>query len=364
MKGRGQIKMNPKYEDLLNIIKDKIQNGTYPLDSRLPTEMELSAYYHLSRQTVRKALSLLVKAGLISKKQGSGSVVVSTGVKQDQRCIAIIASHTSDYIYPVVLQDIQTVLLQNNFSFEVFTTYNKISLERDALQTILNNSFAGVLAEGVKTALPNPNLALYKRLKKKNTPIVFFHGGYTELEDAVCVTDDNYIGGYQLTRYLISKGHTRIGGIFKSDDIQGRQRYQGYVTALCDANIRVPDENLLWFSTEDRDKLLEGHDLGLLQNYVKSRLEGCTALVVYNDEIAYYLILVLQEVGYDIPGNISVVSFDNSFYCSFSPVQITSLGHKGEQTGTVAANLLLRIISEKNAASVVIPWKLIERQSG
>ena len=355
--------MTSKYLQLSNILMEKIQNGTYPLGTNIPTEIELSTSYNVSRQTVRQALSILVKNGLIIKKQGSGNRVISTGLDSPSRRIAIIASHTNDYIFPAVLHDIQTVLSQNKYSSQIISTQNKVCLEQEALQFVLSQSFAGVLVEGVKTALPNPNLSVYQRLKKENIPLVFFHGGYAELNHAVCVTDDNFTGGYQLTRYLISKGHTCIGGVFNSDDLQGRQRYQGYITALHDAGLPVPDDKLLWFSTEDRYSIVDCHDLSLLNNYVKNRLSGCTALVVYNDEIAYYMILILQTLGYDIPGTISVVSFDNSYYCSLSPVQITSLSHEGEQIGIVAANQILRIISGKEACSASIPWKLIERQS-
>lgn len=355
--------MASKYLQLSNILTEKIRDGTYPVSSKIPTEAELSACYSVSRQTVRQALSLLVDKGLIIKKQGSGNWVTSLGLSSEDRRIAIIASHTNDYIFPAVLQDIQTVLSQNHYSSQIIPTHNKVSLEQEALQLVLSKSFAGVLVEGVKTALPNPNLALYQRLKKEKIPLVFFHGGYPELEHTVCVTDDNFTGGYQLTRYLISKGHTRIGGIFNCDDLQGRARYQGYVTALHDAELPVPDDKMLWFSTEDRYSIMDCNDLSLLNNYVNKRLSGCTALVIYNDEIAYNMIMLLKAAGYELPGMMSIVSFDNSYYCNLSPVPITSLSHEGEQIGLVAAHQLLSIIGGKEAHSVSLPWKIIERQS-
>ncbi|MFB0921367.1 MAG: GntR family transcriptional regulator [Oscillospiraceae bacterium] len=356
--------MTSKYLQLSNILAEKIRDGVYPVGSNIPTEIELSASYDVSRQTVRQALSVLVGKGLIIKKQGSGNRVVSNGLSLSRRKIAIIASHTNDYIFPAVLRDIQTVLSQNNYSSQIIATHNKISLEQEALQFVLTQSFAGVLAEGVKTALPNPNLALYQRLKQAGIPLVFFHGGYAELERSVCVTDDNFAGGYQLTRYLISKGHTHIGGIFNCDDLQGKQRYQGYVTALRDAGLPVPDDKLLWFSTEDRYSIIDCQDLSLLINYVRNRLFGCTALVVYNDEIAYHMISILKQAGYSLPDKMAVVSFDNSYYCTLSPVPITSLSHDSEKIGIVAANQLLRVIGGKETRSVSVPWKLIERQSG
>ncbi len=355
--------MTPKYKQVSDTIKKMIQDGICPENSQLPTEAELSDFFHVSRQTVRLALALLAEQGMIHKKQGSGSRVAPANPDKCRHNIAVVISYTNEYIYPSILQDIQTVLSQNDYSCQIFATQNKISLETETLQQVLSQPFAGLLVEGVKTALPNPNLTFYRHLKKIEIPFVFLHGRYTELEDAVCVTDDNYMGGYQLTRYLISKGHTCIGGIFNSDDIQGRQRYYGYITALQDAGLPVPDDKLLWFSTEDRNSILEDDDLTLLSYFVKTRLPGCTALVVYNDEIAYRILFLLKKSGYEIPGSMSVVSFDNSYYCGLSSVPITSLSHEDKKTGIVAANLLLRMLKGEEAKPVTLPWKLIERKS-
>ena len=95
----------------------------------------------------------------------------------------------------------------------------------------------GLIVEGSKTALPNPNLDLYEKLDLAGIPVVFIHGSYGALPGAVCVSDDNFGGGYQLARHLIARGHTKIAGIFKSDDIQGHQRYLGYLTAMRDAGL-------------------------------------------------------------------------------------------------------------------------------
>ncbi len=356
--------MAPKYYELSNVLMEKIRAGYYPVGSKLPTEAELSAHYNVSRQTIRLALSVLVQKKIIEKRQGSGNKVVSAGLENEVRSVAIIASNTKDYIFPSILLDIQAVLSKSGFSSHIFATNGRLGLEREALHQVLRQPFSGVLAEGLKTALPNPNVDLYQRLIKNGIPLVFFHSGYEELAQVPCVCDDNYNGGYQLARYLISKGHDCIGAVLKSDDIQGRQRYHGYVSAMQDAGLSVPDEKILWYSTEDRNAVIERHDTTLLRSFAKSRLEGCTALIMHNDEMAYFMMLVLLDAGYDVPGGISLVSFDNSFYCGLSPVPLTSLSHDSAQLGTAAAEHLISVMNGRQAASVSVPWKLIERQSG
>ena len=69
--------MVPKYIVLKEKINEDILSDIYPLDSKLPTEVELAKKYNVSRSTVRQALELLVNDGIISKRWGSGNTVIS-----------------------------------------------------------------------------------------------------------------------------------------------------------------------------------------------------------------------------------------------------------------------------------------------
>ncbi|WP_025730264.1 trehalose operon repressor [Heyndrickxia ginsengihumi] len=60
------------YQDLA----DKIQSHQYPVGSLLPSEKELSGTYHVSRETIRKALNLLSQNGYIQKVRGKGSIIL------------------------------------------------------------------------------------------------------------------------------------------------------------------------------------------------------------------------------------------------------------------------------------------------
>ena len=86
--------------------------------------------------------------------------------------------------------------------------------------------------EGTKTGLPNPNIGLYRELMEKGIPMVFMHGNYEALPGTLSVLDDNAAGGRMLVDYLYGKGHRKIACIFKYDDIQGRQRFTGYLDAM------------------------------------------------------------------------------------------------------------------------------------
>ena len=65
-----------KFERVYLDIKQKIENGTYPIGELIPTEHELAETYDVSRETIRKAQKLLLENGFIHKKQGRGSTVL------------------------------------------------------------------------------------------------------------------------------------------------------------------------------------------------------------------------------------------------------------------------------------------------
>lgn len=68
----------PLYSELADTLRNAIAAGTYAAGSKLPSEAELQADTGLSRSTVRKALELLVKEGLVVKERGRGAFVAST----------------------------------------------------------------------------------------------------------------------------------------------------------------------------------------------------------------------------------------------------------------------------------------------
>lgn len=354
--------MATKYQEIADALRSQIHSGVFDATRALPTENAIAQTYQVSRQTVRQALSLLVKEGLIVRRQGSGSRILdrSEMPAAPQRRIAVITTYIGHYIFPGMLREIENVLFENNCSTLLFATQNQVYTERKVLQTLLMQPVDGILVEGTKTALFNPNLDLYQQLVDRGMPIVFIHGNYAELNGSLSVLDDNEAGGRQLVEYLVSRGHTRIAGIFKSDDIQGHGRYAGYATALRDAGLPVEDRHVFWYHTELKDLIMSGQSPFSLMDTIKD----CTAVVCYNDEIANYLINLLLKNGVRVPEEMAVVSFDDSQYCQLSPVPITSLAHAPKNTGRVAAEKLIRLMAGEQCRSEAVPWTLIRRESG
>lgn len=352
-----------KYETLSKQLTEQILQNLKQGITALPTEAQLSARYNVSRQTVRAALTLLKQKGLIESRQGSGSFATGLSPTASENTIPILISSSQEYIYPHLLSDIQAALGEKGYQLNVLPTDNHFNIERTHLLTLLAYPPRGLIVEGTKSTLPTPNTDLYERLKAAGTHLLFLHGCSRGFEEEVCIKDDNYYGGYLLAEHLTNLGHTRIAGLFKFDDAQGPERYLGAACCLRDLGLSLADENVGWFLSSDLEILQKRQDTRFLAQYIKERLGNCTAVICYNDEIAYWLVKELSYAGIRVPKDLSVVCFDNSYLSDLSKVRITTLTHRPHEIGQRVAETMVLLLKGLPAVSQEIPWDIIRKES-
>ena len=353
--------MEPKYQVVAEALRHEIATGAFKDGDALLTEAELKLKYGVSRQTVRQAISLLENDGLVLRRRGSGTYVNHGPRKHSGELnVGVITTYITDYIFPSIVRGVESVLSADGCIMSLSATYNRADHERALLQRILESPLDGLIVEGTKTALPNPNTSLYERLWERNIPVVFINGYYAQIPNAVYVVTDDQGGGRMAAAYLARLGFKRIGGLFKSDDMQGHLRYQGYSAELQERGLPVRDENICWFTTENKKRFLRD-ETGA--EFVRGLRENMDAVVCYNDEIALELMSVMEENHMSVPRDISIVSFDNSAYAAVCHPKLTSLSHPKDEFGRVAAEKLLNMIAGKREVSSVLPWTMIERDS-
>ena len=300
-------------------------------------------------------MQLLEAEGLTERVQGSGTYVKTFSDRVKSYNIAVITTYITDYIFPTVLSGIEQTLAEKQYRSMLASTQNRVDNERRLLEDFLEKNIDGFIIEGTKTALPNPNIDLYQRINNMGLPVVFINGFYQELRRSVYVISDDRQGGYEACSFLIGKGHSKIAGIFKSDDGQGLGRYAGMTSAMIENGLRVHDENVLWFTTVDQDKLIETFALDTVQ--------GCTAVICYNDLVAVKLIELLRANNIRVPQDMAVISFDNSAFSDIAAVKITSLDYPKENLGRLAAEKLLNMLNGIPESPTLMPWGFTEKES-
>jgi len=340
IKKDGAVNKMPKYIKLVNWIKEQIETKKLSPGAKLYSENELSEMFDLSRQTVRHAISVLEQEGLLKRVRGSGTYVTKENADSigKRNRITLIMTYLDGYIFPRTIQAIEDVLFKAGYTVQIAFTNNLVDRERKILEDILQrDEVAGVMVEATKSALPNPNIHFYRELMERKIPVLFINCYYKELPLPHVAMNDR-LAGKAATEYLIKKGHKKITGIFKLDDGQGHLRYAGFGEALQEANLTYNESKIIWIDTEDTENLMK------IKEKIRERLEGCTALVCYNDEVAFALMRVLKKLGIRVPEDLSVASIDDSELAVLGDVKLTSIPYPMERLGVKAADNLLAMI--------------------
>ncbi|MEI6097756.1 MAG: GntR family transcriptional regulator [Alphaproteobacteria bacterium] len=81
VEAKSGAKTGPRYAEVSDTLQQRIAAGIYAVGALLPTELDLCHEFGISRHTVREALRRLSEAGLVQRRQGSGSQVISASPK-------------------------------------------------------------------------------------------------------------------------------------------------------------------------------------------------------------------------------------------------------------------------------------------
>lgn len=322
-----------------------------PGTEKLPTEAELCRQYGCSRQTIRSALHLLEEKGLIVRRRGSGSYPLRSAPVGRQ--IALVLADKEEYTAPALLRDIRKAAAELGCTVTCHETHGSVASERELLQQLLALRPAGILMQPICDAFGSFNEDLLERMEQEQIGCIFL-GSHTT---APCVHMDEESGAGLLAAHLAASGHKKVAAILKCDETRGIARLRALTRALADAGMDFLPENCLFYTEQERLRLLDG-DEALLRRFLQDYRGSCTAVICYGDEIAYRLLRFLRIERQET----AIVSYDNSYLAR--EAAITSLGPARETLGTAAVKLLSQILEGRDAVSITLPQQLHVRKSG
>lgn len=333
----------PKYGEILKWIKKRLSEGELKSGDKLESEHQLCSIFQVSRQTVRHAISLLEDENIVERRKGSGTYIkAAVDVREKEKKtmqVAVMTTYVQEYIFAAIIQQIENQLSQHGYGVQISFTNNTVEKERFILKNILEkNMVDGLIAEPTMSGLPNPNLDIYRKIMAKGIPVIFINSYYPEL-DAPHVGLDDKLTGKMVTNHLLKSGHQNIAAIFKADDGQGHRRYAGYIEALMEADIRIRSRQVVWLDTEEVRHMKD--DAG----WILRRMQGCTACVCYNDEVASALTAICLEQGIRVPQDLSIIGIDDSSLANYCEVPLTSAKNPVKELGKIAALEMLDLMN-------------------
>ncbi len=321
--------------------------------SKSLVSLALSNKYGVNDQTRFKIYIEAIKMGfdfqtIRSLNEKNEKYMISIYIKQ----IDLI----TERFWPEILSGIEKSLSRMNYRMKTHVWDNNDS-EDELLVSVAQGGSDGVI---IISELPKNVLI---GLKKMNVPTVIVDSKeyYDGLFDNVRV--NNYLGGYLVAEYLTKMGHKKlgfVGSIYHS--VSFRERYQGFMDYFQNNSIIVDvkkaiskaknsPENDFLFVTEDLSFMLEE--------------DHPTAIFCANDVIAAMVYDKINQLGYRIPEDISVIGFDNVYVTNAYKPRLTSVNINKKEVGEQAVKLILNRINfpEKITQSILLGVEIDEKKS-
>ncbi len=143
---------------------------------------------------------------------------------------------------------------------------------------------------------------------------------------------DNLIGGYNATKYLIANNHTDILHIEGDNRLSSVKRKQGYLKAMKDFGDLTPQVICGMYKEDVAYKAMK--------DYLKNH-HMPTAVFAANDIMSLGVIRAIEELGYLVPSQISVIGFDNLKVATWLNLNLTTFEVSLKELATSAVTLLL-----------------------
>ncbi|WP_165842254.1 LacI family DNA-binding transcriptional regulator [Paenibacillus xerothermodurans] len=293
----------------------------------------------VSRQTISRVLNNKPEVNeatrkqvlrIIEKHEFQPSLQARSMVTRKTNMIAVLLPDISNSFFAEIVRGIERTLRANKLHVFLMTSEEEIALENSFIQLAQNYNVDGMIL-----CSPRLDEANLRKLIPRVSPVVLLNRDL-DADGAACVVVDSLYGGYTATKYLIEKGHSKIGIILgPSRAYSNIQRLDGYKKALVEFGIPVEDDLIMHVEVDNKGV----HKL--TEQLVKKKV---TAITAYNDLAAAYVIQACTDLNLKVPDDISVIGFDGSVISQFMNPALTTMSLPLFEMGQTIANTLVRMI--------------------
>ncbi|MFQ5708955.1 MAG: GntR family transcriptional regulator [bacterium] len=349
----------PLYFQLQTWLIEQIDQGVIRPNEQIPTEEELVGKTGLARATVRQAIQNLVNLGYLFRKRGLGTFVIDRKADDHrQTIVGVLVPDIRGGYAPELARGTGDEAARNQHSIIICNTDDSLVRADIHADRLIEHAVGGVIF--VPTAASDKkNRSLVEKFTRKNIPVVLADRAIPDVE-IDCVTTDNFHGAYELTKYLILKGHEKIAILLSTLFTTENQRLEGYKQALTEHHIPV-DPSLIFAKPEPYvEKVYLEHVRAILRQQ-----EKFTAVFAGHDRIAYLFYSVAHEMGISIPEDLSLIGYDDLAFANSYSATLTTMHQPIHEMGEESMKLLLSRIGgdQSGPKKIVLRSRLVERAS-
>ncbi|RKF14448.1 LacI family DNA-binding transcriptional regulator [Alginatibacterium sediminis] len=252
-------------------------------------------------------------------------------VSQTSDTIGLMVSDVSDPFFGSLAKAVERVARDQGMHLLIGNGFHQTEQEREVLDLLISKRCQAFVVHS--KALSDEELLEYAR---REPGMVLMNRMIPEIAHR-CITLDNAKGTEVATRYLLGKGHRHFAFINSTHDITDQiERLSGCERTLREAGLNIPQAAI---ACDDPNE--EGGERAALN--LLSRGIEFTAVVAYNDAMAFGAMSALADNGIRVPDDVSIVGFDNLIYGKYLRPKLTTIRYPIELMATSAIILALEL---------------------
>jgi DNA-binding LacI/PurR family transcriptional regulator len=249
---------------------------------------------------------------------------------QRARLIGLVVPEVQNPIFPALAEVIGANLAQRGFTPVLCTRAAGGMSEANYVDMLLEQHASGVVFAGGnyhEAAAPHEH---YRLLRARGVPVVLINAAVDNL-GFPCVSTDDASAAVQAFTHLSALGHERIGLVLGPEDhMPSRRKLAAFTEAAEQAGISAAAVEHALFS-------LEGGQAAT----TRMLREGVTGVICASDVLALGAIRAVRRAGLTVPGDVSVVGYDDSAWLNCTDPPLTTVRQPIQSMGRSAVALLV-----------------------
>ena len=264
------------------------------------------------------------------------------------RIVSVILPDIGNPHFTIMFREIERYFSALGMTPFFMNTAENADAEINAVRLSIGQNVDGVLLCPTQTQTESIRL-----LEKSKIPFVLVGRRFEELDTDYAVCDDTE-GARMATEHLLSLRHRKIAFVRVNEHISSdRERFAGYCRALSDAGLANKQIILPLTLTEEENR-------DAIRAFLQTNPE-VSAILAFNDMLAYAIIREAADLGRRVPESLSVVGFDHIASDYPLPLELTSVSVAKKHIARSASELLydrIRGAAPAEKQHLVLPTKL------
>lgn len=253
-----------------------------------------------------------------------------------QRSVGLLIKEMDNPYYAEVACGVSEWARDKGYVVLVTSSQGDGEAERKSIEVLRSQGVMGLVVTPVMHADSDTDLSHLFELKRRNFPFVLLER--IRGLKATMVDVENVEGSRTAVEFLFRQGHKRIVHFAgPTYSMHSEERIDGVRRAFSRTSLVFPEDAIIRVGAEAED----GYEMGLRYFQDRRGDDRPTAVTCYNDLVALGVYRALRELGLDVPGDVSVVGFDDLGILPYTDVPLTTVRVPKVEMGRRAAELLI-----------------------